>query len=253
MMKREALMQMAEFYMKREGFRPGAIVLNEKDIPEILEVYKDILLPTDYKFLEESVEKNPKFLESIRLFKMGFRLTEDDKPIHLERQTGKVTQMRPQEMSVMYNPSADITNSLASIMQASFAFFSGLNETSDPVLCQFATDCATILHDAKNKEVKWEEHALPKLHDMCGKLLNGTDMATPFFARFFTCVVDFYWHCCRLSMDETPKKNIDMIQKATNLSSLIRTMPKDMQKEYMDHLVSHGTLPDIFEAMPKEK
>lgn len=251
-MKKEELMSMAEGYRNREGFRPGAIVLNEKDIPEIMEVYEDILLPGDYSFLVENIKKNPRFIESIRLFNMGFRLVNDQSPIRLDRQTGNVTQIKPTDMSKAYNPTADITNSLDSIMQASFAFFDGLTEESDPVLCSFARDCAKIAHAAKESESTWEEHALPELDKMCKNVLKSKE-GERFFIRFFLCVMDFYWHCCRLSPSDAPKKNIDMIKKATQVSAMIRTMPKYMRDAYLDHLISNGTLPEIMEARPEEE
>ena len=250
-MKKEKLMEMAEEYRKREGFKPGAIVLNEMDIPEIMEVYKDMLLESDYERLKTNLENDSRFLEKIRLFNMGFRLVDKKVPLHLDRQTGSVTQIKPKDMGKAYNPVADITNSMGSIIQASLAFFDDLNEEDDPEMCNFACKCAEVLHNAKISGDTWEEYAMPLLDAMCKDVIKSKK-GHDFFIKFFLCTMDFYWHCCRLSPEEPPKKNMDMIKKATQISALIRTMPKYMRDAYMDHVVSNGTLPEVMGAVPEE-
>jgi hypothetical protein len=142
----------------------------------------------------------------------------------------------------MYNPVADITNSMSTILKASLSFFNDID--NDEIFSEFGKHCAEFINKARTGKANWHEEALPMLQDMCKKF-NNSDNSSRFFVKFFMCVLDFYWHCSRLAPLD-PNKDKQII-KALDISSVARTMPKDMREQYIEHLECHGMLPDVME------
>ena len=64
------LKEMVTAYREANKFLPGAVVLNEKDIPEILELYEEVMLPDQYTVFKECVLADSAALGSSRIFNM---------------------------------------------------------------------------------------------------------------------------------------------------------------------------------------
>lgn len=244
-MTKNEIMEMAEAYRKKHGFSPGAIVITKKDIPGLLEVYREILLPQTYEALKTAFEENPEIVSKYRLFNMGIVLSDKDEPVHVTRSSGNVIRIKPQDASELYNPAADITNCLPIILKAALAFFDDLDENREPEFFGFVKGCAGFLADVHDEDKTWENHALGELDRLCANF-SESSASGAFYKKFFLCVMDHYWHSARLAKcDMNRKTDKDLIKKISALSSIIRTMPKGMREEYLDHIASNGIMPDI--------
>lgn len=247
-MNRRELVEMAEAYMDEHGFKPGALVVFRDDVEELADLFSDSERVRQHYL--ESIRESP---DKARFFKacgMGIEVTSEKKDIHLRRYTGISQRIRPQGMGEMYNPVADITNSLPKIFAASFSFFDESGEDDERFL-KFSEDCAVFLNEAKTGSSDWRESALPYLQKVMSDFKDDIQ-SDAFFKKFFMCVMDFYWHCVRLSPLEPATGKKKELWKALDISGLLRTMPEDMRSAYMDHLGTYGMLPDLMSRRGEE-
>lgn len=247
-MKRDDLKQLAEEYREKNGFLPGTIILHEDDVlNELLPLLKEVCIQTKYEVYEKMLKEDIKAIERIPIMGMAIVLSEDKKPLYLGRQSGNFTSIRPKDASQSYIPQADILNSMSRIMKASFAFFDKVD--NDEAFCEFAKDICVFMDSARNSKDIWERGALPKLDSICEAVAKSPN-AMAFFVKFFMCVMDFYWHCTRLTSEDKMANNTELFDKAINISSMCRLMPKDMREDFLDHLASHGMLPNVMSNLP---
>ena len=179
---------------------------------------------------------------------MGVVISEGNEPPRLDRQTGRVSSIKPKNMKESYMPMADITNSMSSIMKASFAFFDKV--TDDPIFLEFSKQCCIFMVEARSGNNIWEKEALPALNKICKDFSKSPNFA-PFLVKFFMCVMDFYWHNTRLSSGDKEATDRNLFEKALNLSSIIRSMPENIRESYLDHLGVFGMFPDMMDNESK--
>jgi hypothetical protein len=245
-MTRAELMEKAEAYIKKNGFPPGVIYIRKDAIMDILQAYRETVVPKKMEVIESLIKEGIENLEKIPLMGMAIELKEPEdqqEPIVLGRSSGRATRIKPQGMKEAYMPVADITNSMSAIMKASYAFFDDVE--SDEAFCEFAKHTALLMHAGKEGELAWSEDCLPNLQKMCEEFVDKSENAQAFFIKFFMCVIDFYWHSCRLIPGEELTKDRKEFNKAMDMSALLRTMPKEMREEYLEHVATYGTLSEI--------
>ena len=243
-MIREDLKRMATEYQAKHGFLPGALVIHESDKEELREAFRDLLAEPNYVVISKLIDSDIKSIERVKIMGMGITLSKDKCEPHLTRQTGKMDRMKPQSGGDMYMPVADIVNSMPRIMSAAFSLFDKVGAEKDDIFVAFGKDCAEFMDDSRHGHVDWENEGLPNLQNMSVEFAKS-DFSKAFFAKFFMCVMDFYWHCNRLVPEDDGIDSKKMIEKALSYSGVIRTMPKAMREEYLDHLITNGMLPDV--------
>jgi len=251
-MLRSDLIKMAEEYQEANGgFLPGGLVFHEKDIEEIMEAFADVLPDNQYEVVKGLVDKDINNIQRVKLMSMGLALSETECKPHMIRQLGNMNRYKTQMGKDTYMPVADITNSMGWLMGVAMHFFDKAGAEKDPVFIDFAKQCANFLEKAGKGHKDWESEGLPKLDEMCTSF-SQSDFSHSFFIRFFMCVMDFYWHSMRLVPDDTGISNKTAMKKAMDVSSLIRSMPRNMREEFMDHLATHGMMPEVMEASPED-
>ena len=240
-MKKKQLIEMADAYSAEHGFMPGALHINRRDAEkELKELIEDSDIPKKNKeVLVSLIEKDVNNAEKMPV--MGLRVVLDDdgceKP-RLERDSGDILTIKPKDAKEFYRPNADIVNSMKTILKASFMFFEEVRD--DKPFLDFAENIAGFtVGDHKGT---WEDNALPELQKIVADFVENSPNANMFMIKFFMCTLDFYWHCRRNSTEESGRVDRPEFDKAIMMSSVIRTMPEYMRKEYMDHLACHGML-----------
>ena len=253
-MKREEIMERAEFYINNSGFPPGCLrVRRDRAYAELTEYFTTALPEKEAMVRQQLIEDSLENAEKLKVMGMAVRLSDDLVTAwDLTRVSGSVTRIRPKDGGDLYNPQADITNSLGSILKAAFSIFN--DEEPDPATVAFAKDCCILMDDAMHSNEDWETRCLPGVSKLCKDFMTSNkDNADRFFMKFFMCVMDFHWHCARLIPGNERGKSSDLFNKALSMSSFVRTMPKDIRSEYMDHIATHGMMPELFTAPKKEE
>jgi len=250
-MKKEEVMAMADAYRKKNGFLAGALVVNKDDVEkELLPLFKELYLDHKYEVVKDLITKDAMNAERVSVMGMGVVVTNINKPIHLARQTGRVSSLKPKGMQDIYMPVADITNSISTILKASFAFFDDVT-TEDPVFIEFAKQCCIFVADAKSSKGLWEDQALPALNKVCEDFSNSPNFSK-FLVKFFMCVMDFYWHSARLKAEDAEATDKKLFEKVMNTSGVLRGMPKEVRDAFLDHLKTYGMFPNIMDNEAKE-
>ena len=247
-MRLRDLKRMADEYQSEHGFKPGALVFGEEDVPEILELLSDVVEPAAYEVFKAEYEKTPKLLQRRRIAGLAL-LLEKEAGIRLDRHDGAFTAIRPQGASEFYNPHSDVVNSAGSVIRAALSFFDKTGFSEELVL--FGKGLGAFLVGAGEGGRSWEEEALPELERMLDGL-GDTEERRVFLLRFFMSFMDFYWHCCRMNPKDAEAKDRDLFEKALNISALCRTMPPYMRTAYLDHLGTHGMTPKLFAKNNKD-
>jgi len=154
-----------------------------------------------------------------------------------------IMRMRPGKDAALYTPGADITYNIKGLLGGVIKnmFTEECNE-GDPRLLM-ARDLAYFTKCAEMKDATWEEAGITQLDNIFDQM-NPKD-ATEFLYRFFLATMDYYWHSIRLAPESLCIQPKEM-EKACNISEVLRTMPKEMREEYLDHLKTYNILPDIF-------
>ena len=253
-MKREEIMERADLYIESNGFPPGCLkVRRDGAYAELTEYFDTALTDNEATVRKTLIEDSIENAEKLKIMGMAVRLSDDlSVPWDLTRVSGSVTRIRPKDGGELYNPQADITNSLGSILKAAFSVFNG--EEPDPATVAFAKDCCILMDDAAHSNEDWETRCLPGISKLCiDFIVNNKDNADRFFIKFFMCVMDFHWHCSRLIPGDSRKDSSDIFNKALTMSSFVRTMPEYMRTAYMDHIAAHGMMPELFTAPKKEE
>jgi len=240
-MYKEDVIKMAEEYEKKTGYLPGALVISRSDVKkEFIELVSEL---TDGESRDEIIKKledDVNYAERLPVMGLAVVLSDKDEPPYVRRDSGKMSRIKPQGMGEAYMPVADITNSMSTMMRASLSFFDKIE--GDDAFNKFAKECAEIIAD--RSEDHWEDMMLPKLDNACDDFSKDCEHSAEFFKRFFKCVMDFYWHCSKLVPASDTSKDRKLFDKIMGFSALIRTMPKDMREEYLDHLHSTGQIPE---------
>jgi hypothetical protein len=118
------------------------------------------------------------------------------------------------------------------------------NNSENPLLQEFAFKLATFMKSSALSGKTWEQDGLPQVEGMF-KGIPENDAAR-FLSAFFTTVMDFYWHSMRMTT-ECPEIDPEELQKALDVSMVLRTMPAEMREKYVDHLRTYNLIPQILD------
>lgn len=118
------------------------------------------------------------------------------------------------------------------------------NDSKNPHLMTFAENLANFMKKAAMGAQTWEKDGLPLLEQATKNLTQ--EERGKFLLTFFVNVMDFYWHAMRMTT-ECPEIQPEELQKALEVSFVIRSMPADMREKYIDHLRTYNMLPQIFD------
>jgi len=152
---------------------------------------------------------------------------------------------RPGDGGKFYAPSADICNilqpALSQILKVMYPEEGAAYPANHPSP-KLANDLAYFIKSAYASGATWDGDGIHQLNDV----LEGIppEDATTFLYVFFMSIMDYFWHGCRLETDDFTGDPEDMA-KAIGMCQILRTMPKEMREEYLDHLKSHNLLPKI--------
>ena len=237
-MKEKELYEMVDKYTdSNNGFKPGAIIVGKNKLPEIVELFKGTHVESTVKNLYDT-----KSMEGISV--KGMRLVidkQDDDALRLSRQSGNLVGIRKQGADELYKPAADITNGIVPITRAALS-----NSADSEAMCEVGSRLAAFLIRMGDDGV-WEKVALPELQGICDIIEEDNEDAFEFYKAFFQCTMDFTWHANQLST-----KDVGALDKAANmkpymeLSRFVRTLPKEMRQDYIDHMESTGRVPEGF-------
>jgi len=154
--------------------------------------------------------------------------------------------IRPKDKAnvAFYTPSADITLGMKGLLSSvvKLVFYEEVKDIKHPSMI-FANDLAYFMKSAAMKDATWEEDGIKQLTELFDSL--DSKKATEFLHVFFSAVMDYYWHSMRLTT-ESPCIEPKEMEKAIGISQLLRTMPKKMREEYLDHLKTYNILPQVF-------
>ena len=144
--------------------------------------------------------------------------------------------------AAFYAPAADITHGMRCVMRTVLENLHKEEVAGDHPLAGFALNLAEFMKRSALTDHTWENDGLPFLES----IFHGVEDKDRqrFLELFFTTVMDYYWHSMRLTTESSCVRPEEM-QKALQVSELVRTMPKDMRKEYLDHLIAHNMMPDV--------
>jgi hypothetical protein len=138
-----------------------------------------------------------------------------------------------------YAPAADVTMGMKRVISTTLKQFGDAN---NPALMEFAGKLAMFMKSSAMSNQIWEQDGLGQLENLFTGVPEN-DVAR-FLTAFFTNTMDFYWHSMRMTT-ECPEINPEEMQKALDVSMVIRTMPADMRERYIDHLRTYNLLPQI--------
>ena len=153
--------------------------------------------------------------------------------------------IRPKEQTnaAFYAPAADITHGMKGVLSSVLKqVFSEEVPEGHPKHI-FSNNLALFMKSSALKNKLWEEDGITQLE----KIFDGLDPkdATAFIYRFFMVMMDYYWHSMRLTTESSCIDPEEM-SKALSISQILRTMPKEMREEYLDHLKTYNMLPEVF-------
>jgi hypothetical protein len=102
-----------------------------------------------------------------------------------------------------------------------------------------AARLAEFIHSAYDPKASWEAAALPSV----GRLEDGIseEAFNAFLRQFLAAMLDLYWHSAReCPADPTLPKDVE---SALSFAAVLRTMPKKLREEYLEHARSVNSLP----------
>jgi hypothetical protein len=140
-----------------------------------------------------------------------------------------------------YAPAADITMGMKPVISTALKQF---NNSDNPLLQEFAVKLAGFMKTSALGGKTWEQDGLSQIETMFAGIPEND--AARFLTAFFTATMDFYWHSMRMTT-ECPEINPEELQKALDVSMVIRTMPADMREKYIDHLRTYNLIPQILD------
>jgi hypothetical protein len=153
--------------------------------------------------------------------------------------------LRPDSGGTFYAPSADIVNTLqpalSHILKVMYPEDGTTYPASHPSRA-LALDLAHFIKSAYASNVTWDLDGVNQLNQLLDNL--DPEDATKFLYMFFMAMMDYFWHGCRLETGD-PSGDPEDMARAIGMSQILRTMPKAMREEYLDHLKSHNMLPHI--------
>ena len=137
------------------------------------------------------------------------------------------------EKGAFYAPAADVTNGMPAVVRQALAQLAGDPLEDSHPLMELARNLAVFMKKSALSEQLWEEDALPFL-DKIFENVPDEDRSR-FLLAFFNSVMDFYWHCMRLTT-EAPEIAPKGMEKALAISGLVRTMPAALRTSYLEHI-----------------
>ena len=246
-MTRKELMELAESYKARLGFKPGSILVGVDSDESILELMADCYDKDGLALARADYEKmGRKAFEKYRILGMPLLVSPDfEGGVSLVRQSGSSFSMKPQGMDKAYMPVADITNAMPVITKAALSFFDEAEGDELVAMTMFAKGLAEL----QNNKGSWEDEGLPKLEHLLDALSKKAPKAyVRFTTRFVSCVLDFHWHCRRIKPGEEAC-DMELLEKNLKTAVMLRSIPGELRSEVVDALHTYGTMPDLLERL----
>ena len=249
-MKRREFLRMVDDYRARHGFLPGVLAVPTKDTSALVELMEESYLPSVCDGLVKRVlTEGPESLAGRKIDGLVLEFDDELQDFELRRSSGNVMALKPQDMRNVYRPSADIVNSMKSIVSAAFAFFDESEEDVREALVTFAKKLAQY----QNMSGDWETEGLPMLETVMLELEGSSFEAyLQFLERFFMACQDFHWHCKRLTPDDSEAVKPEEMYERMRTGMLVRGLPSAMRKEIMDELAVSGPFPDFAQKKKEE-